>query len=47
MVELKLLFPYDVEPIQKYMDAFVEGEMFEATEKIHGTQLVLSLLKVM
>ena len=29
---------YDVEPIQKHMDAFVEGEMFEATEKLHGTQ---------
>lgn len=29
---------YDVEPIQKHMDAFVDGEMFEATEKLHGTQ---------
>lgn len=34
----EIVVPYDVEPIQKYMDAFVEGEMFEATEKIHGTQ---------
>lgn len=34
----EIVVPYDVEPIQKYMDAFVEGEMFEVTEKIHGTQ---------
>lgn len=34
----EIVVPYDVEPIQKYMDAFVEGELFEATEKIHGTQ---------
>ena len=29
---------YDVEPIQKHMDVFADGEMFEATEKLHGTQ---------
>lgn len=34
----EIVVPYDVEPIQKYMNVFVEGEMFEATEKIHGTQ---------
>lgn len=34
----EIVVSYDVEPIQKYMNAFVEGEMFEATEKVHGTQ---------
>lgn len=34
----EIVVKYDVEPIQKYMNAFVEGEMFEATEKLHGTQ---------
>lgn len=34
----EIVVPYDVEPIQKHMDAFAEGEMFEATEKLHGTQ---------
>lgn len=34
----EIVVPYDVEPIQKYMDAFIDGEIFEATEKIHGTQ---------
>ena len=34
----EIVVKYDVEPIQKHMDAFVEGEMFEATEKLHGTQ---------
>lgn len=32
----EIVVKYDVEPIQKYMNAFVEGEMFEATEKLHG-----------
>lgn len=34
----EIVVPYDVEPIQKYMDAFIDGEIFEATEKVHGTQ---------
>ena len=32
----EIVVPYDVEPIQKYMDAFIDGEIFEATEKVHG-----------
>lgn len=34
----EIVVNYDVEPIQKYMKSFVDGEMFEATEKVHGTQ---------
>ena len=34
----EIVVPYDVEPIQKFMDAFKDGEIIEATEKIHGTQ---------
>lgn len=34
----EIVVPYDIEPIQKYMDVFIDGEMFEATEKVHGTQ---------
>lgn len=34
----EIVVPYDVEPIQKYMDVFVDGELFEITEKIHGSQ---------
>lgn len=32
------VIPYDVEAIEKFMDSFIDGEIVEFTEKIHGTQ---------
>jgi len=33
----EIVVPYDVEPIQKYMDVFVDGEEVVFETKIHGT----------
>ena len=36
---------YDIEPIQKYMNVFIEGEIVEYTEKCHGTQTAIVFCK--
>lgn len=33
----EIVVPFDVEPLQKYMDSFKDGEMVCMQEKIHGT----------
>ena len=38
MVGQSLLYLMMLNQFKKHMDAFVDGEMFEATEKLHGTQ---------
>lgn len=32
----EIVVPFDVEPLQKYMDSFKDGEMVEFSEKLHG-----------
>lgn len=41
----EIVIPYDVEPIEKFMDSFIDGETVEFTEKIHGTQTRFTFTK--
>ena len=41
----EIVIPYDVEPIEKFMDSLVDGETVEFTEKIHGTQTRFTFTK--
>lgn len=41
----EIVIPYDVEPIEKFMDSLIDGETVEFTEKIHGTQTRFTFTK--
>ena len=41
----EIVIPYDVEPIEKYMNSLIDGETVEFTEKIHGTQTRFTFTK--
>lgn len=41
----EIVVPFDVEPLQKYMDSFKDGEMVEFSEKLHGSQTRFTFVK--
>lgn len=41
----EIVVPFDVEPLQKYMDSFKDGEMVEFSEKLHGIQTRFTFAK--